>query len=176
MAAKAAASGANLKLTEAFNLEGNWTSQHFVKLVPKQLLCTLRSDLKSNMEKLLATSTSYLLVLGFNFHGDAMETGVFIWTSLVWVARLWGSLVLAELVDALWTIGTKTGLFASEVRAPVPFIPVPGQSSKFQNGASATGRLGLALAEESISPWGPDGELCSWKVEAGVAVSEDMAA
>lgn len=46
-----------------------------------------------------------------------METGVFIWTWLVSAAPQLGSLVLAELVDAwLWTIDTKRGLFASEVR------------------------------------------------------------
>lgn len=48
---------------------------------------------------------------------DAMETGVYIWTWLVSAAPQLGSLVLAELVDAwLWTIDTKRGLFASEVR------------------------------------------------------------
>ena len=46
-----------------------------------------------------------------------METGIFIWTWLVSAAPQLGSLVLAELVDAwLWTIDTKRGLFASEVR------------------------------------------------------------
>lgn len=45
-----------------------------------------------------------------------METGVYIWTWLVSAAPQWGSLVLAELVDAwLWTIDTKRGLFASDV-------------------------------------------------------------
>ena len=48
---------------------------------------------------------------------DAMETGIFIWTWLVSAAPQLGSVVLAELVDAwLWTIDTKRGLFASEVR------------------------------------------------------------
>lgn len=46
-----------------------------------------------------------------------METGVFIWSWLVSAAPQLGSLVLAELVDAwLWTIDTKRGLFASDVR------------------------------------------------------------
>ncbi|XP_019091150.1 PREDICTED: phosphatidylinositol 4-kinase alpha 1-like [Camelina sativa] len=48
---------------------------------------------------------------------DAMETGVFIWTWLVSAAPQLGSLVLAELVDAwIWTIDSKRGLFASDVR------------------------------------------------------------
>lgn len=48
---------------------------------------------------------------------DAMETGIFIWTWLVSSAPPLGPLVLAELVDAwLWTIDTKRGLFASEMR------------------------------------------------------------
>lgn len=42
---------------------------------------------------------------------------MFIWTWLVSAAPQLGSVVLAELVDAwLWTIDTKRGLFASEVR------------------------------------------------------------
>lgn len=52
---------------------------------------------------------------------DAMETGIFIWTWLVSSAPSFGSLVLAELVDAwLWTIDTKRGLFASEIRYSGP--------------------------------------------------------
>ena len=52
---------------------------------------------------------------------DAMETGVFVWTWLVSAAPQLGSLVLAELVDAwLWTIDTKRGLFASEMRCAGP--------------------------------------------------------
>ncbi|XVE49405.1 hypothetical protein DITRI_Ditri01bG0080200 [Diplodiscus trichospermus] len=52
---------------------------------------------------------------------DAMETGVFIWTWLVSAAPQLGSLVLAELVDAwLWTIDTKRGLFASDVKYSGP--------------------------------------------------------
>lgn len=50
-----------------------------------------------------------------------METGVFIWTWLVSAAPELGSLVLAELVDAwLWTIDTKRGLFASDVKYAGP--------------------------------------------------------
>ncbi|CAK9160142.1 unnamed protein product [Ilex paraguariensis] len=132
MAATAAALGANLKLTEAFNLECDHAGEiagmrslyeSIGGLDSKPMLmgsgdkldvptlgsgvgevdksafretCSqatgFRSDLKSNVE-----SFSQLLVLGFNFHADAMETGVFIWMSLVWVALQWGSLVLAGL-------------------------------------------------------------------------------
>lgn len=50
-----------------------------------------------------------------------METGVFIWTWLVSAAPQLGCLVLAELVDAwLWTIDTKRGIFASDVRCSGP--------------------------------------------------------
>lgn len=50
-----------------------------------------------------------------------METGIFIWTWLVSAAPSLGSLVLAELVDAwLWTIDTKRGLFASDMRFAGP--------------------------------------------------------
>lgn len=50
-----------------------------------------------------------------------MDTGIFIWTWLVSAAPQLGSLVLAELVDAwLWTIDTKRGLFASDVRYSGP--------------------------------------------------------
>lgn len=50
-----------------------------------------------------------------------METGVFIWTWLVSAAPQLGSVVLAELVDSwLWTIDTKRGLFASDVRCSGP--------------------------------------------------------
>lgn len=52
---------------------------------------------------------------------DAMETGIFIWTWLVSAAPQLVSLVLAELVDAwIWTIDTKRGLFASDVRYSGP--------------------------------------------------------
>ncbi|XP_043723692.1 phosphatidylinositol 4-kinase alpha 1-like isoform X2 [Telopea speciosissima] len=52
---------------------------------------------------------------------DSMEVGIFVWTWLVSAAPLLGSLVLAELVDAwLWTIDTKRGLFASDVRHSGP--------------------------------------------------------
>ena len=50
-----------------------------------------------------------------------METGIFIWTWLVSAAPQLVSLVLAELVDAwIWTIDTKRGLFASDVRYSGP--------------------------------------------------------
>ncbi|XP_019416850.1 PREDICTED: phosphatidylinositol 4-kinase alpha 1-like [Lupinus angustifolius] len=81
------------------------------------LLSNLSSGSKSNVEgfsqllRLLCWCPAYI-----STH-DAMETGVFIWTWLVSAAPQLGSLVLAELVDAwLWTIDTKRGLFASEVR------------------------------------------------------------
>lgn len=46
---------------------------------------------------------------------------MFIWTWLVSAAPELGSFVLAELVDAwLWTIDTKRGLFASEVKYSGP--------------------------------------------------------
>lgn len=81
------------------------------------LLSNLGSDSKSNGEsfsqllRLLCWCPAYIST------PDAMETGVFIWTWLVSAAPQLSSLVLAELVDAwLWTIDTKRGLFASEVR------------------------------------------------------------
>uniref|UniRef100_A0A5B7AN74 1-phosphatidylinositol 4-kinase n=1 Tax=Davidia involucrata TaxID=16924 RepID=A0A5B7AN74_DAVIN len=85
------------------------------------LLSDLGSDSKSNVEsfsqllRLLCWCPAYIST------PDAMETGVFIWTWLVSAAPELGSLVLAELVDAwLWTIDTKRGLFASEVRYSGP--------------------------------------------------------
>ncbi|KAL1833745.1 phosphatidylinositol 4-kinase alpha 1 isoform X1 [Daucus carota subsp. sativus] len=81
------------------------------------LLSNLASDPKSKVEsfsqllRLLCWCPAYIST------PDAMETGVFIWTWLVSAAPQLGPLVLAELVDAwLWTIDTKRGLFASEVR------------------------------------------------------------
>ncbi|WCJ33867.1 Phosphatidylinositol 3- and 4-kinase family protein [Euphorbia peplus] len=85
------------------------------------LLSNLVSDPKSNVEgfsqllRLLCWCPAYIST------PDAMETGVFIWTWLVSAAPQLGSLILAELVDAwLWTIDTKRGLFASEVRYSGP--------------------------------------------------------
>ncbi|KAF5944015.1 hypothetical protein HYC85_018092 [Camellia sinensis] len=85
------------------------------------LLSNLASDSKSNMEsfsqllRLLCWCPAYIST------PDAMETGIFIWTWLVSTAPQLGSLVLAELVDAwLWTIDTKRGLFALEVRYSGP--------------------------------------------------------
>ncbi|XVF44922.1 hypothetical protein PTKIN_Ptkin02bG0162000 [Pterospermum kingtungense] len=85
------------------------------------LLSTLGSDRKANLEgfsqllRLLCWCPAYIST------PDAMETGVFIWTWLVSAAPQLGSLVLAELVDAwLWTIDTKRGLFASDVKYSGP--------------------------------------------------------
>ncbi|PHT33066.1 Phosphatidylinositol 4-kinase alpha 1 [Capsicum baccatum] len=85
------------------------------------LLSDLGPDSKSNVEsfsqllRLLCWCPAYILT------SDAMETGVFIWTWLVSAAPQLCSLVLAELVDAwLWTVDTKRGLFASEVRCSGP--------------------------------------------------------
>ncbi|XP_031390031.1 phosphatidylinositol 4-kinase alpha 1 [Punica granatum] len=85
------------------------------------LLSNLESTTKSNIEgfsqllRLLCWCPAYIST------PDAMETGVFVWTWLVSAAPQLGSLVLAELVDAwLWTIDTKRGLFASEVRYSGP--------------------------------------------------------
>ncbi|XP_010479560.1 PREDICTED: phosphatidylinositol 4-kinase alpha 1-like [Camelina sativa] len=65
----------------------------------------------SQLLRLLCWCPAYMLT------PDAMETGVFIWTWLVSAAPQLGSLVLAELVDAwIWTIDSKRGLFASDVR------------------------------------------------------------
>lgn len=79
------------------------------------------SNSKSNVEgfsqllRLLCWCPAYIST------PDAMETGVFIWTWLVSAAPQLGSLVLAELVDAwLWTIDTKRGLFATDVRYSGP--------------------------------------------------------
>ncbi|XP_026381763.1 phosphatidylinositol 4-kinase alpha 1-like isoform X1 [Papaver somniferum] len=85
------------------------------------LLSNLGSDSRSNLEgfsqllRLLCWCPAYIST------PDAMETGIFIWTWLVSAAPQLGSLVLAELVDAwLWTIDTKRGLFAYEVRYSGP--------------------------------------------------------
>lgn len=85
------------------------------------LLSNLGSDSRSNVEgfsqllRLLCWCPAYICTQ------DVMETGVFIWTWLVSAAPELGSLVLAELVDAwLWTIDTKRGLFASDVRYSGP--------------------------------------------------------
>ncbi|XP_042066521.1 phosphatidylinositol 4-kinase alpha 1-like isoform X1 [Salvia splendens] len=85
------------------------------------LLSNLDSDSKSNSEsfsqllRLLCWCPAYITTL------DAVETGVFIWTWLVSAAPQLGSVVLAELVDAwLWTIDTKRGLFASDIRCYGP--------------------------------------------------------
>ncbi|PPS12529.1 hypothetical protein GOBAR_AA08088 [Gossypium barbadense] len=85
------------------------------------LLSNLDSDRKANLEgfakllRLLCWCPAYIST------PDAMETGVFIWSWLVSAAPQWGSLVLAELVDAwLWTIDTKRGLFASDVKYSGP--------------------------------------------------------
>ncbi|KAK3023015.1 hypothetical protein RJ639_045009, partial [Escallonia herrerae] len=85
------------------------------------LLSNLDPGLNSNIEsfsqllRLLCWCPAYIST------PDAMETGVFIWTWLVSAAPQLGAVVLAELVDAwLWTIDTKRGLFASEVRYSGP--------------------------------------------------------
>ncbi|KAK8617600.1 hypothetical protein V6N13_080510 [Hibiscus sabdariffa] len=85
------------------------------------LLSNLGSDRKANLEgfakllRLLCWCPAYIST------PDAMETGVFVWTWLVSAAPQLGSLVLAELVDAwLWTIDTKRGLFASDVKYSGP--------------------------------------------------------
>ncbi|KVH93237.1 Armadillo-type fold [Cynara cardunculus var. scolymus] len=85
------------------------------------LLSTLDSDVKTNVEsfsqllRLLCWCPAYISTI------DAMETGIFIWTWLVSAAPQLGPVVLAELVDAwLWTIDTKRGLFASDMRFSGP--------------------------------------------------------
>ncbi|KAK6159446.1 hypothetical protein DH2020_006760 [Rehmannia glutinosa] len=85
------------------------------------LLSNLDSDSKSNTEsfsqllRLLCWCPAYITT------SDAVETGVYIWTWLVSAAPQLGSLVLAELVDAwLWTIDTKRGIFASDIRCSGP--------------------------------------------------------
>ncbi|KAF5787480.1 putative 1-phosphatidylinositol 4-kinase [Helianthus annuus] len=85
------------------------------------VLSTLDSDSKTNVEsfsqllRLLCWCPAYISTI------DAMETGIFIWTWLVSAAPQLGPVVLAELVDAwLWTIDTKRGLFASDVRYSGP--------------------------------------------------------
>ncbi|GER42249.1 phosphatidylinositol 4-kinase family protein [Striga asiatica] len=85
------------------------------------LLSNLDSEIKSNPEsfsqllRLLCWCPAYIST------SDAVETGVYIWAWLVSAAPQLGSLVLAELVDAwLWTIDTKRGLFASDVRCSGP--------------------------------------------------------
>ncbi|KAM3393858.1 hypothetical protein P3S68_002859 [Capsicum galapagoense] len=97
------------------------------------LLSDMASDPKSNADSfsqllsLLCWCPAYILT------PDAMDTGVFIWTWLVSAAPQLCSLVLAELVDAwLWTVDTKRGLFASQIRCcgPVAMLKphlVPGE-------------------------------------------------
>lgn len=88
------------------------------------------SKSKSNMEgfsqllRLLCWCPAYIST------SDAMETGIFIWTWLVSSAPELGSLVLAELVDAwLWTIDTKRGIFASDVKYSGPAAKLRPQLS-----------------------------------------------
>ncbi|GAB4837929.1 Phosphatidylinositol 4-kinase alpha 1 [Ancistrocladus abbreviatus] len=85
------------------------------------LLSNLGSDSKKDAEyfsqllRLICWCPAYICT------PDAMETGVFVWTWLVSAAPQLGCLVLAELVDAwLWTIDTKRGLFASDVKYSGP--------------------------------------------------------
>ncbi|XP_051136769.1 phosphatidylinositol 4-kinase alpha 1-like [Andrographis paniculata] len=85
------------------------------------LLSNLDSDSNLNLEsfsqllRLLCWCPAYITTL------DAVEIGVYIWTWLVSAAPKLGSLILAELVDAwLWTIDTKKGLFASDIRYAGP--------------------------------------------------------
>ncbi|GAB2267297.1 Phosphatidylinositol 4-kinase alpha 1 [Dionaea muscipula] len=85
------------------------------------LLSNLSSDSKTDAEyfsqllRLICWCPAYICT------SDAMETGVFVWTWLVSAAPQLGCLVLAELVDAwLWTIDTKRGLFASDVKYSGP--------------------------------------------------------
>ncbi|KZV17745.1 hypothetical protein F511_01554 [Dorcoceras hygrometricum] len=85
------------------------------------LLSNMDSDSKSNIEsfsqllRLLCWCPAYITT------PDAVETGVYIWTWLVSAAPQLGSVVLAELVDAwLWTVDTKRGLFASDIRYSGP--------------------------------------------------------
>ncbi|XP_072972382.1 phosphatidylinositol 4-kinase alpha 1 [Typha angustifolia] len=69
----------------------------------------------SQLLRLLCWSPAYIST------PEAMDTGIFIWTWLVSAAPSLGPLVLAELVDAwLWTIDTKRGLFASDMRFAGP--------------------------------------------------------
>ncbi|KAF7052330.1 hypothetical protein CFC21_060442 [Triticum aestivum] len=81
------------------------------------LLDHLVSDSRTNLEgfsqliRLLCWCPAYIST------PDAMETGIYIWTWLVSAAPSLGPLVLAELVDAwLWTMDTKRGLFASDMK------------------------------------------------------------
>ncbi|PIA62368.1 hypothetical protein AQUCO_00200400v1 [Aquilegia coerulea] len=85
------------------------------------LISDLDSESRTNYEgfsqllRLLCWCPAYIST------SDAMETGVYIWTWLVSAAPRLGPLVLAELVDAwLWTIDTKRGLFAHEIRYSGP--------------------------------------------------------
>ncbi|KAG8364319.1 hypothetical protein BUALT_Bualt19G0116400 [Buddleja alternifolia] len=92
------------------------------------ILSYLDSDSKSDVEsfsqllRLLCWCPAYII------RTHAVETGVYIWTWLVSAAPQLGSLVLAELVDAwLWTIDTKRGLFAFDVRFCGPYAKLRPQ-------------------------------------------------
>ncbi|XP_043705701.1 phosphatidylinositol 4-kinase alpha 1-like isoform X1 [Telopea speciosissima] len=94
------------------------------------LLSNLGSDSKPNLDgfsqllRLLCWCPAYIST------PDSMEVGIFVWTWLVSAAPQLGSLVLAELVDAwLWTIDTKRGLFASDVRCSGPAAKLRPQLS-----------------------------------------------
>ncbi|KAL0348400.1 UNVERIFIED_CONTAM: Phosphatidylinositol 4-kinase alpha 1 [Sesamum angustifolium] len=85
------------------------------------LLSNLDSDSQSDIHnfsqllRLLCWCPAYITT------PDAVETGVYIWTWLVSAAPHLGTLVLAELVDAwLWTIDTRRGLFASDIKCSGP--------------------------------------------------------
>lgn len=108
----------------------SWLLNFCVSLPDLLVLSFQGSNSKSNVEgfsqllRLLCWCPAYIST------SDAMETGVFIWTWLVSSAPELGSLVLAELVDAwLWTIDTKRGIFASDVKYSGPAAKLRPQLS-----------------------------------------------
>ncbi|KAG7573163.1 Armadillo-type fold [Arabidopsis suecica] len=98
---------------EVDKLQFRETCSHATSLLLSNLAGEPKTDIKgfSRLLRLLCWCPAYILT------SDAMETGVFIWTWLVSAAPQLGSIVLSELVDAwTWTIDSKRGLFASDVR------------------------------------------------------------
>ncbi|KAL0386974.1 UNVERIFIED_CONTAM: Phosphatidylinositol 4-kinase alpha 1 [Sesamum radiatum] len=142
MAAAAAASGGNLKLTDAFSLEVLGTGvvsatakcNHAGEIAGMRRLYESIGGLDKSANGLDATFQGRSLLHNRKMNPltewclptyittpDAVETGVYIWTWLVSAAPHLGTLVLAELVDAwLWTIDTRRGLFASDIKCSGP--------------------------------------------------------
>ncbi|KAL0412503.1 UNVERIFIED_CONTAM: Phosphatidylinositol 4-kinase alpha 1 [Sesamum radiatum] len=120
MSAAAAASGGNLKLTDAFSLEVLGTG-----VVSATAKCNHAGEIaEEGYMRALVVLTSLQTVLMSTFQGRSLHNRkmnpLTEWCLPISAPHL-GTLVLAELVDAwLWTIDTKRGLFASDIKCSGP--------------------------------------------------------